>query len=155
MTGEKGAGEKGRRILIVEDQAILGMELEFALTQAGHHVVGIAVDAAQALALAADAQPEFAVVDINLKDGPTGPSLARTMVRDFGITVLFATAEPELIPQEFAGALGVVGKPYSTPSIQSAVDYLLALRDGLDPGPTPPQLRLAPWIGAPNDGGLS
>ena len=147
---------KGRRILIVEDQAILGMELEFALTQAGHQVVGIAVDAAQALALAAETKPEFAVVDINLKDGRTGAAIARAMVEEHGITVLFATAEPELIPDEFAGALGVVGKPYSTPMIQGAVGYLLALRDGLDPGPMPPQLRLAPWILADGrKGGLS
>jgi two-component system, response regulator PdtaR len=145
----------GRRILVVEDQAILGMELEFALIEAGHEVVGIAVDAAQALALAAETAPEFAIVDINLKDGRTGAAIARAMVVQYGITVLFATAEPELIPEEFAGALGVVGKPYSTPSIQGAVDYLLALRDGRDPGPAPPQLRLAPWIASEPRGGVS
>jgi DNA-binding response OmpR family regulator len=141
--------------LIVEDQAILGMELEFALTQAGHEVVGIAVDADQAIALARETRPEFAVVDLNLKDGHTGCAVARAMAAEFGIGVLFATAEPELIPDEFAGALGVVGKPYSTPSIQGAVDYLLALRDGMDPGPAPPQLRLAPWVAQDWSGGLS
>lgn len=145
-----------RRILIVEDQAILGMELEFALVEAGHEVVGIAADARQALALAAEMRPDLAIVDINLRDGRTGLSVAQKMASGLGITVLFATAEPDLIPAQFAGACGVVVKPYSSPSVHAAVNYCLALREGLDPGPTPQHLRLAPWIadrGADSDGG--
>jgi DNA-binding response OmpR family regulator len=138
----------GRRILIVEDQAILGMELEFVLEQAGHHVVGVAFDSRQALALAVETRPDLAVVDINLKDGRTGVSVAEKMVSELGVTVVFATAEPELIPDQFGGAYGVVVKPYSAPSVHAAVDYCLALRDGIDPGPRPGELRLAPWIAA-------
>ena len=135
-----------RRILIVEDQAILGMELEFALVDAGHEVVGIAADARHALALAAEAKPDLAIVDINLRDGRTGLSVAQKMASGLGVTVLFATAEPELIPEQFGGACGVVAKPYSSPSVHAAVDYCLALRDGVDPGPPPPHLKLAPWL---------
>jgi AmiR/NasT family two-component response regulator len=149
------AGPQRRRILIVEDQAILGMELEFALTEAGHVVVGVAVDTRQALSLAQGSTPDLAVVDVNLKDGPTGPKIAEAMAA-LGVTVLFATAEPELIPIQFAGAFGVVVKPYSAPSVQLAVDYCLALRDGLDPGPPPPYLQLAPWLTARlEDNGLN
>ena len=140
-----------RRILIVEDQAILGMELEFVLEGAGHQVIGVAVDTRQALGLAEAATPELAVVDINLKDGATGPKIAEAMA-DLGVTVLFATAEPELIPDQFAGAFGVVVKPYSAPSVKLAVDYCLALRDGLDPGPPPLHLLLAPWLSARLEG---
>ena len=136
-----------RRILIVEDQAILGMELEFVLAQAGHQVVGVAVDTRQAMAMAVETQPDLAVVDINLKDGPTGPKIAERMVA-LGITVLFATADPDLLPGQFAGAFGVVIKPYSAPSVTLAVDYCLALRDGEDPGPAPQHLHLAPWLSA-------
>jgi DNA-binding response OmpR family regulator len=141
-------GRGKRRILIVEDQAILGMELEFALEQAGYEVVGIAVDSRQALALAAETRPELAVVDISLKDGKTGVMVADSIASQFGVSVLFATAEPEMIPDQFARAFGVVVKPYSAPSVHAAVDYCLALRDGSDPGPAPYQLRLAPWITA-------
>lgn len=134
-----------RRVLIVEDQAILGMELEYVLAQAGHEVVGVAVDMRQALSLADSTKPELAVVDINLRDGPTGGNVAQAMAA-MGVTVLFATAEPDLIPEQFAGAYGVVTKPYSGPSVRLAVAYCLALRDGEDPGPVPPHLRLAPWL---------
>jgi DNA-binding response OmpR family regulator len=136
----------GRRILIVEDQAILGMELEFVLEQAGHQVVGIAVDARQALTLAAETRPDLALVDINLRDGRSGLALAQKMTTELGVTVLFATSEPELIPEQFGGAFGVLAKPYSSGSLHAAVDYCLAVRDGLDPGPAPTHLRLAPWL---------
>lgn len=142
-----------RRILIVEDQAILGMELEFVLLEAGYEVVGIAADARQALALATDAGPDLAIVDINLRDGRTGLSVAQRMASTLGVTVLFATAEPELIPEQFGGACGVVVKPYTSPSVRAAVEYCLALRDGIDPGPAPRHLRLAPWISDADDGG--
>ena len=123
------------------------MELEFALSQAGHQVVGVAVDTLQALDLARTCEPDLAVIDCNLKDGPTGPVIAKSMA-GLGVTVLFATAEPELIPDEFAGAFGVVVKPYTAPSVRLAVDYCLAVRDGVDPGPPPRQLVLAPWLTA-------
>lgn len=125
------------------------MELELVLTDAGYEVVGIAVDTRQTLALMEKVRPELAVVDVNLKDGATGPRIAEIIAAD-GVTVLFATAEPELIPQAFAGAFGVVTKPYSAPSVRAAVEYCLALRDGEDPGPAPPQLILAPWLAAPS-----
>jgi DNA-binding response OmpR family regulator len=151
--GVAGARAPPRRILIVEDQAILGMELEFALAETGHEVVGIAADARQALALAVEAKPDLAIVDINLRDGRTGLTVAQKMSIGLGVTVLFATAEPELIPEQFAGAYGVVVKPYSSPSVHAAVAYCLALRDGLDPGPPPPHLRLAPWVAARREEG--
>lgn len=135
-----------RRILVVEDQAILGMELEFALEQAGHEVVGIAADARHALVLAAETRPDLAIIDINLKDGRTGIAVAEKISRELGIAVVFATAEPELLPEQLAGAYGVMVKPYSAASVHRAVDYCLALHDGEDPGPPPPHLRLAPWV---------
>ncbi len=138
----------GRRILIVEDEPILGMELEFALEQAGHDVVGVAASGRQALSLAAETRPDLAIVDISLRDGKSGLAVAQKMAGELGVTVLFATAEPEQIPDQFAGAFGVVVKPYSAPSVHAAVEYCLALRDGVDPGPLPPHLRLAPWIAA-------
>jgi DNA-binding response OmpR family regulator len=148
-----GDARSKRRILVVEDQAILGMEVEFVLTDAGYEVVGIAVDARQALALSAETRPDLAIVDINLRDGRTGVLVAQAIARDCGVTVLFATAEPELIPEQFGGAFGVVVKPYAGPTLQAAVDYCLALRDGHDPGPVPRHLRLAPWVAARASGG--
>ena len=137
-----------RRILIVEDQAILGMELELALTQAGHEVVGVAHDRKQAILLAEVRRPELALVDLLLKDGRTGASAALSLVRNLGVDVLFLTGEPELIPEGFAGAYGAVVKPYEAHSVVDAVAFGLRLRDGEELGPIPSALVCAPWLSA-------
>lgn len=141
-----------RRILIVEDQAILGMELELALVQAGHEVVGVARDRRQALLLAEVRRPELALVDLVLKDGHTGASAALSLVRNLGVGVLFLTGEPDLIPEGFAGAYGAVVKPYEAQSVVDAVAFGLRLRDGAELGPAPSALVCAPWLSSSGNG---
>ena len=56
---------------------------------------------------------------MNLRDGPTGPEIARRMAAEHGITVVFVTANPGQIG-ECAGALGYVRKPFSERAILAA-----------------------------------
>lgn len=65
------------KILIVEDEALLAMELESEVEDAGHEIVGIAADSKEAIELANKALPQFAFVDIQLLDGPTGIEVGR------------------------------------------------------------------------------
>ena len=64
----------GANVLIVEDEFLVALELEDILTDAGHTVVGIVPD--QAAIHRLDKTPEVALVDINLRDGPSGPTIA-------------------------------------------------------------------------------
>ena len=55
------------------------------------------------------------------------------------------TANVLRLPADFAGACGVIGKPYSEHAVCNALHYLCAcLRDGRAPGPPPAGLRLSP-----------
>ena len=55
------------------------------------------------------------------------------------------TANVKRLPEDFAGACGVIGKPYSEHGVRSALRFLEAcLRDGVAPGPAPLGLELAP-----------
>ena len=63
------------RILIIEDEALVAMELRFVLEDLGHEVVGTAADAKAAHALAAETEIDLALVDIHLSDGATGIEL--------------------------------------------------------------------------------
>ena len=111
------------RVLIVEDQALLAMELELVLSESGCDVVGCAMDRAGALAIAERERPDLALVDINLLDGMTGPGIAQQLVSEFGTAVIFLTANPEQIPEGFAGALGAVSKPFDEATIRAAVTF--------------------------------
>lgn len=103
--------------LIVEDEIFVALDLERILTDAGYAVKAIAADRDGALAAAAECS--FALVDINLRDGPTGPELARTLAQDYGLKVVFVTANPGQIDNP-SGALGYVRKPFSADAILAA-----------------------------------
>src|ERR1700754_2786002 len=96
------------RVMIVEDQALLAMELELVLGKSGCDVVDCAMDKAGALAIPDRERPVVALIDVNLLDGMTGPQIAQRLVSEHGMAVVFLTANPEQIPDGFAGALGAV-----------------------------------------------
>jgi CheY-like chemotaxis protein len=56
----------GRKVLVVEDEALIGLQIEQVLTGLGAHVVGPVATAAAALRLLAAERPEVAVLDLNL-----------------------------------------------------------------------------------------
>ena len=106
-----------RTALIVEDEIFVALDLERILTAAGYEVVAIAAD--QQEALEAAGQCQFAFVDVNLRDGPSGPAIARRMAAEHGIRVVFVTANPSQIDCG-SPALGYVRKPFSEASILAA-----------------------------------
>lgn len=106
--------------LIVEDEIFVALDLERILTEAGYAVKAIAADKAAALEAAAECS--FALVDINLRDGATGPELARTLAQDYGLKVVFVTANPGQIANP-SGALGYVRKPFSAEAILAAANF--------------------------------
>lgn len=103
--------------LIVEDEIFVALDLERILVDAGYAVKAIAADRDGAIDAARDCN--FALVDINLRDGPTGPELARTLAQEYGVKVVFVTANPGQIAHP-SGALGYVRKPFSEAAILAA-----------------------------------
>ncbi|WP_339933274.1 response regulator [uncultured Brevundimonas sp.] len=130
------------RILIIEDEALVAMELRFVLEDLGHEVVGTAADAESARELAQAVDIDLALVDIHLSDGPTGMALGRELAQAMGITVLFVTANPGMVREGVAGAIGVLSKPVDERAVQSAVSYALSRRAGRVAEYLPPDLRL-------------
>jgi len=112
------------KILIVEDEALLAMELEALVEEAGHKVVGWATSAEEAKALINTTDAEIAFVDIHLNDGPTGVEVAQYIHQQNHPMVVFMTANAKRIPENFAGAVGVISKPYTTSGLISALGYL-------------------------------
>ena len=63
-------------ILIVEDEYLIGLALALVLAIAGHHTVGPATSADEALQLAQAERPELAFVDININGDRDGVDVA-------------------------------------------------------------------------------
>ena len=142
-------GVEGLRVMIVEDQALLAMELELILLDRGCEVVGVSVDTSGAFAVAEREKPDLALVDVNLMDGMTGPQIAHRLVADHGVAVIFLTANPEQIPDGFSGALGAVCKPFDEQTIRAVVDFARQFITTRTIGAAPRRFRLAPWLTTP------
>lgn len=132
-------------VLIVEDEVLLAVELGFLVREVGCRDVGHAMSSVEAVELASTLHPDLALVDVHLRDGPTGVEVARQIAHDCGGVALFMTANVRRLPEDFAGACGVIGKPYSEAGVKTALCFLeTCLRQGRAPGRPPLGLTLAP-----------
>ena len=68
-----------KRVMIVEDEALVALTLEDVLTEAGYNVCGIADRPVQALEIARVLEPDIAIVDVRLAEGGDGIALAATL----------------------------------------------------------------------------
>ncbi|WP_235782610.1 response regulator [Bradyrhizobium murdochi] len=117
------------RVLVVEDDFLIAMQSEVALTAAGFEVVGPAATAEEAIALASEAQPTLAVMDIRLASTRDGIDAARQLYQDFAIRCIFATAHDDVYTRGRAepyAPLGWLPKPYTMASLVSVVVEALA-----------------------------
>lgn len=131
------------RILIVEDERLIAMQLEDDIAEAGHEVVGSAMSSGEAIRLAERTRPDLAFVDIHLADGPTGIDVARRLTRPDNV-VVFLTSNVKRIPDDFAGAAGVLNKPVSTHGLHQALRYIRRRMSADRGGAKPSCLTVAP-----------
>lgn len=126
-------------ILIVEDEFFIAFEMKRILEQHGYQVAGIAADREGAMALA-NQGIALALVDLNLRDGLTGPDIGARLAQDLGVTVIFITANPRQLGDGVAGTIGVLTKPADAQTLTDAVSFALERRRGLAKDP-PQALR--------------
>ncbi|WP_435416833.1 response regulator [Parerythrobacter aurantius] len=130
------------RVLIVEDEFLIALEMEEVVRDLGHIPVGVADNLGSALALARDAETvDIALVDVNLADGATGPEIGRRLAVDFGVQVIFVTANTAQLGDGVSGTIGAVEKPVGVGELRQLIDFVERRRNGLTP-PPPPVLRL-------------
>jgi len=136
------SSEAQLNILIVEDEVLLAMELESELEAAGHSILGVAMSRGDAFAIVEATRPDFAFVDIHLKDGPSGVDVGRRLA-SIGVPYVFMTGNLKRIPDDFAGAIGAIEKPYSVNGFRHALSYLVKrVRGDLADTVAPPSLVL-------------
>lgn len=139
------------RVLIVEDEPLLALQLEDALLANAHTVVGFAFTSREAVTLAKQTRPDLLLLDLYLDDGPTGTRVAHQLAASFH--TVFITGSSEELPDDLAGAVGIIKKPYTGRGLTDALKWLGLATSGGVPPPPPPSLKLAPGF-MPNARGL-
>lgn len=123
------------KILIVEDDALIAMELEASLSDAGHTVVGPASTVGRAIERAAANVPDLALVDIRLRDGGDGIELARRLRREFGLRALFVSAQRLEARHSRDAAIGFLCKPFTPHVLLATIACAEAVLQGERPPP--------------------
>lgn len=123
-------------ILIVEDEFLVALEVQSILEENGYQVLGIAADLEGAISFA-DQAIDLALVDLNLRDGLTGPEIGKRLASEHNAAVLFMTANPRLLGGGIAGTIGVLSKPTDEDSLLSATEFALRYKQGADLAPPP------------------
>jgi two-component system cell cycle sensor histidine kinase/response regulator CckA len=112
------------RVLIVEDEALVALDLERHLRASGHDVVGIADNRDEALALFEKAQPDFVLMDIRIRGDADGLQVATEIgkLRDVPIVFLTAYADEETIERAAqASAYGYLLKPFDDRTLSATI----------------------------------
>lgn len=125
---ERPEASPGPCILLVEDDFLVGMEVETGLEEAGYEVAGIAATAEEAVELAARRCPALVVMDIRLAGDRDGVDAALEIYRTLGIRSIFASAHGDAQVRARAAAaqpLGWVAKPYRVETLLKAVEEAL------------------------------
>ena len=118
------------RIIVAEDNVMIGMALVADLTRAGYEVVGPLMRVAPALEAAGEAPVDLALVDIDLQHGDSGVELARDLSERHGVPSLFVTGQIEQARSHAEVALGALGKPFPVATLLTAVKDALAYAAG-------------------------
>jgi DNA-binding NarL/FixJ family response regulator len=112
------------RIMVVEDDALIALDMVSLLEDMGHEVVAEAADAMTAWSLAESGRPDLALVDIRLARNTDGGQLARKLYDQLGVRSLFVSGS---ITDDFRAAMatinpvGFLGKPVTRRTLGDAL----------------------------------
>jgi len=114
------------RVLIIEDEPIIALDLENLVSELGHKVVAIASTRDEAVAKAHSERPGLVLADINLGEGGSGIDAVSEILASFDIPVIFITAYPEkLLTGERPEPAYLITKPFLAETVKATIGQAL------------------------------
>ncbi|MEI6417446.1 MAG: response regulator [Sphingomonadales bacterium] len=114
------------RVLIIEDEPIIALDIERIVTGIGHGITGIATTRAEAQALFAAETPGLVLADIQLRDGSSGIDAVRHILARQPVPTIFITGFPErLLTGERPEPTFLITKPFAAAHVQAAIAQAL------------------------------
>ncbi len=111
------------KVMIIEDEAIIAMDIHSIVSDMGHEVTGIARTRDAAVEMGVSTRPDLILADIQLADKSSGIDAVNDLLGQFGeMPVIFITAFPErLLTGERPEPAFLISKPYSEEEVRAAV----------------------------------
>jgi CheY-like chemotaxis protein len=114
------------RVLVIEDEAIIALDVADIVRNAGHEVVGIAATEKAAVELARKHSPHLVLADIQLRGADSGISAVNEIMRAMTVPVIFVTGFPErLLTGKRVEPAFVISKPFDPDLLRAAIAQAL------------------------------
>ncbi|MDD4127727.1 MAG: response regulator [Methanomicrobium sp.] len=117
---------KDLTVLIVEDDAIISMDIEQRVKKSGFRVLGVEDRAEKVYSRVEKERPDIVLMDINIKGDSDGVSVAEKLLNDYDIHVIYITAYSDMNMRERAlktEPLGYLVKPIRESELLEMLDY--------------------------------
>lgn len=124
----EGGKIRKQKILIVEDETIVAMEIQSRLEEYKYEVVGIASSGEKAIEKVEETLPDLVLMDIVLKGDLDGIEIASQIRSRFNIPVVYLTAyadEETLQRAKITGPFGYILKPFEDRELRSNIEIAL------------------------------
>ena len=114
------------RVLVIEDEAVIALDVADIVRNAGHQVVGIAATEKTAVELAKQHSPHLVLADIQLRGGDSGIAAVNQIMRSMNVPVIFVTGYPErLLTGKQVEPAFVISKPFDPDLLRAAIAQAL------------------------------
>lgn len=114
------------RVLIIEDEPVVALDIEAIVADSGHEIAGIARTHQEAVDLFHSADISLVLADIQLADGSSGIDAVNDILRDASVPVIFITAYPErLLTGERPEPTYLITKPFMPETVAATIGQVL------------------------------
>lgn len=119
--------QRATRILIIEDEPVIALDIATTVQRNGHEVVGIAATHREAVELARSEQPGLILADIQLADDSSGIDAVQEILEHYQVPVIFITAFPErLLTGERPEPAFLITKPFDPDTLDVSISQALS-----------------------------
>jgi len=124
--GQEIAAQLSTRVLIIEDEPLIAMDIEDIVRTLNHDVVGVARTHTEARDMAEKEVPGLILADIQLADGSSGIDAVNELLLRMDVPVIFITAFPErLLTGERPEPAFLVAKPFQPVNLRAVISQAL------------------------------
>jgi DNA-directed RNA polymerase specialized sigma24 family protein len=125
-SGRELAAQIATDVLIIEDEALIALDLQALVENLGHKIIGVARTRTEALGIGRTRPPGLILADIQLADGSSGLDAVNDLLNTFEVPVIFITAYPErFLTGKRPEPAFLVSKPYQVSVLSAMISQVL------------------------------
>lgn len=128
--GRELAQDRALKVLIIEDEKFLALDIDSIVKSLGHTVTGMARTRSEATELWRSNRADLILSDVQLADGSSGLDAVNELYKESAVPVIFITAYPErFLTGERPEPAFLIAKPFQPSAVAAAISQALFLGD--------------------------